>query len=146
VHNPAFQAGGLIQGSVFIAVLSLIAMKKQRSIMLEKVLRSTVALLLIGSLGACAELKSSSITKNRSEFIGKNVDDAISGLTSRGLTCENKSLQRPIEPIPGLGYVSCSFKESAVFCPKSFVTDMEYELATQKVVAVYPGAPRTNCF
>ena len=97
---------------------------------------------LILQVTGCAALIADSISKQ--DYIGKNVDVAISLLQSKGYSCR-KHTQQSLGTNELEGAVTCSIKESSLTCPKTFNTFLGYDLQTNKVDA-FGTNEQTNCF
>lgn len=90
------------------------------------------AIWMITALTGCAQIISNSINANSYRFIGRDVDVVSSELRDRGLTCKRNMDLR------GIGYRNCEIKEAALFCARKFETHIEYDLASNKIVATHP--------
>ena len=82
---------------------------------------------------------------HKQEMIGRDVDQVISELKSKGFTCRGKYQNKVVNTGELSGLVNCGIKENALMCPKSYGVYLGYELSSNKVDSFFKDE-RTNCF
>jgi hypothetical protein len=92
---------------------------------------------------ACASMATSGFDK--SNTVGRNVDDVIADIEQNGAKCGHKFREKSVNSNHISGSVNCGIKEKSVVCPKSYGIYLSYDLTTNKVTSIFKDE-RDNCF
>jgi hypothetical protein len=104
---------------------------------------SGVGLLAALLIAGCAGVAASGFDK--SNTVGRDVDEVIREIESRGFKCGEKYRDKTVFDHQFYGAVNCAVKETTPLCPDSFHFFMSYDLQT-KLITSFSKDKRTNCF
>ena len=93
-------------------------------------------------LTACAGMATSGF--NKSNTVGRDVDQVIAEIQKKGLRC-GKYKDKEVFTNKIIGGVRCGIKEKYPICPKNYFIYMGYDLSTNLVTDIGKDE-RDNCF
>ena len=105
--------------------------------------KTTLTFALLASLQACTAVTVAMI--NEKDTVGKSIDQVVSELVTRGLSCNAEYRTRVINTGEEVGRVNCSVKEKALICPDNFQVPVSFDIQTRKVLAIGKFS-QTSCF
>lgn len=100
-------------------------------------------LLLIFFLQGCAGV--SMLTISSRELKGREVDEVVATIMSRGLNCGKEYQKRDVFGGGPYGAINCGAKGSSPLCPTSYGVYLLFDLKTRKVLSLTKDE-RENCF
>jgi hypothetical protein len=105
--------------------------------------QAILALTLAAFLQGCTGMSVASISERDAK--GKDVDQIVSELKAKGLSCGVEHQIKAVDTGHSFGEVMCGTKEVALVCPESYQIPIVFELSTRKVLSLNKSS-RTNCF
>jgi hypothetical protein len=106
-------------------------------------MRNFFGLALIFLLQGCTGV--SMLTISSRDLKGRDVDEVVATIMSRGLSCGREYQERDIFGGGPYGAINCGAKGSSPICPASFRAYLLFDLNTRKVLSLTKDE-RENCF